>query len=324
MKCTFQIVRVFLSVFVLAFCMGSPAQTFPSKPLRIVIGFPPGGGIDMVARLMAPKLTELLGQPVLIENKPGANGVLGMDFVAKAPADGHTLFLGTLGNFSVNPALYPNLPFNIDKQFVPLTELASVSFVLFVNPALPVKSVADLVTYAKRQPDVINFSSSSTGGLPHLAGELFASAIGAKMVHVPYKGSAASISDVMAGQVQMTFEAAAAGLPHVKSGRLRALAVTGSGRLPFLPDVPAIQETVPGFQVVNWYGMAAPAGTPKEVLARWHSEIAKVLAMPEIREKMQGMGTDPVGSSPEEFAQFMKLETAKWARIIRDAQIRPD
>jgi tripartite-type tricarboxylate transporter receptor subunit TctC len=324
MQCTFQFFRVFLLLFALTFGLGSPAQTFPSKPLRIVIGFPPGGGIDMVARLMAPKLSELFGQPVLIENKPGANGVLGMDFVAKAPADGHTLFLGTLGNFSVNPALYPNLPFNVDKQFVPLTELASVSFVLFVNPALPVKSVSDLVAYAKRQPDAVNFSSSSSGGLPHLAGELFASAIGAKMVHVPYKGSAASISDVMAGQVHMTFEAAAAGMPHVKSGRLRALAVTGAGRLPFLPDVPAVQETVPGFQVVNWYGMAAPAGTPKEVLARWHSEIAKVLAVPEIREKMVSMGTDPVGSSPEEFAQFVKLETAKWTRIIRDAQIRPD
>jgi len=324
MQCTFQFFRVFLLLFALTFGLGSPAQTFPSKPLRIVIGFPPGGGIDMVARLMAPKLSELFGQPVLIENKPGANGVLGMDFVVKAPADGHTLFLGTLGNFSVNPALYPNLPFNVDKQFVPLTELASVSFVLFVNPALPVKSVSDLVAYAKRQPDAVNFSSSSSGGLPHLAGELFASAIGAKMVHVPYKGSAASISDVMAGQVHMTFEAAAAGMPHVKSGRLRALAVTGAGRLPFLPDVPAVQETVPGFQVVNWYGMAAPAGTPKEVLARWHSEIAKVLAVPEIREKMVSMGTDPVGSSPEEFAQFVKLETAKWTRIIRDAQIRPD
>jgi tripartite-type tricarboxylate transporter receptor subunit TctC len=250
--------------------------------------------------------------------------VLGMDFVAKAPADGHTLFLGTLGNFSVNPSLYPNLPFSVDKQFIPLTELASVSFVLFVNPALPVKNVAELVAYAKRQSDALNFSSSSSGGLPHLAGELFASAIGAKMVHVPYKGSAASISDVMAGQVQMTFEAAAAGMQHVKSGRLRALAVTGSSRLPFLPDVPTLQETVPGFQVVNWYGLAAPAGTPKEALMRWHTEIVKVMAMPEIREKMVGMGTDPVGSTPDEFAQFMKLETAKWSRIIRDAQIRPD
>lgn len=299
-------------------------QGFPQKPVRIVIGFPPGGGIDIVARLMAPRLTELLGQPVLIDNKPGANGVLGMDFVAKAPPDGHTLFLGTLGNFSVNPALYPNLPFQVEKQFAPLSELASVSFVLFVNPGLPVRSVAELVAYAKSQPGQLNFSSSSSGGLPHLAGELFASAIGAKMVHVPYKGSAASISDVMAGQVQMTFEAAAAGMQHVRSGRLRALAVTGAARQSFLPDVPALHETVPGFQVVNWYGMAAPAGTPREILARLHAEIAKVLSQPDVREKMLAMGTDPVASTPDEFAQFMKAETVKWSRIIRDAQIRPD
>lgn len=324
MKRLFSFLKILAVAFAMFSALACQGQTFPSKPLRIVIGFPPGGGIDILARLMAPKLTELLGQPVLIDNKPGANGVLGMDFVAKAPADGHTLFLGTLGNFSVNPSLYPNLPFSVDKQFIPLTELASVSFVLFVNPALPVKNMTDLVAYAKRQPGAMNFSSSGSGGLPHLAGELFASAIGAKMVHVPYKGSAASISDVMAGQVQMTFEAAAAGMQHVKSGRLRALAVTGGHRLPFLPDVPTLQETVPGFQVVNWYGMAAPAGTPKEALARWHSEIVKVLAMPDIREKMLGMGTDPVGSTPDEFAQFMKSETAKWSRIIRDAQIRPD
>ncbi len=324
MKFLYKLWRYAACAWMLAGAMLAQAQGFPNKPVRIVIGFPPGGGIDIVARLMAPKLSELLGQPVVIDNKPGANGVLGMDHVAKAPADGHTLFLGTLGNFSVNPALYPNLPFSVEKQFAPLTELASVSFVLFVNPALPVKSVAELVAYAKSQPGQLNFSSSSSGGLPHLAGELFASAIGAKMVHVPYKGSAASISDVMAGQVQMTFEAAAAGMQHVKSGRLRALAVTGGARQSFLPDVPALQETVPGFQVVNWYGVAAPAGTPREVLLRLHADIAKVLALPEVREKMVAMGTDPVGSSPDEFAQFMKAETQKWSRIIREAQIRPD
>jgi tripartite-type tricarboxylate transporter receptor subunit TctC len=300
---------------------GAIAQTFPSRPVRIVIGFPPGGGIDIVARLMAPKLTEQLGQPVIIDNKPGANGVLGMDFVAQAPADGHTLFLGTLGNFSINPIFYPNLPFNFDKQFIPLTELASLSFVLFVNPSLPVKSVNDLIGYAKNNPGKLNFSSSSSGGLPHLAGELFANAIGAKMVHIPYKGSAASISDVMSGQVQLTFEAAPAGMQHVKSGRLRALATTGLNRQ---SDLPTMAESVPGFSVVNWYGVAAPAGTPKEHLTRLHYEIKKVLAMPEIKEKMIGMGIDPVGSSQEEFAAFIKSESIKWARIIKDAQVKPD
>ena len=300
------------------------AQSFPQKPVKVVIGFPPGGGIDIVARLIAPKLSESLGQPVVIDNRPGANGVLAMDYVAKSASDGHTLFLGTLGNLSINPSFYPNLPFNVDKQFVPVTQVASLSFVLFTNPAVPANSLTELVTYAKANPGVLNYSSSGAGGLPHLAGELFSAAVGAKMVHVAYKGSAPSISDVMAGQVQMTFEAAAAGAQQLKAGRLKALGVTGKKRVAFLPDVPAVQEVVPGFEVLNWYGVVAPVGTPQETIRRLQQEIAKVMASPDIRDKMVAIGTEPVGSTPEDFGQYIKSENAKWGRIIREGNIRPD
>jgi tripartite-type tricarboxylate transporter receptor subunit TctC len=247
-----------------------------------------------------------------------------MDSVAKAAPDGHTLLLGTLGNFSVNPSFYPNLPFNADTAFAPLTQLASVAFILYANPALPVRSVADLIAYGRATPGRINFSSSGSGGLPHLAGELFATAAGIGMVHVPYKGSAPSIADVMGGQVQLTFEAAAIGLQHIRSGKLRGLATTGSTRLAFAPEIPTVAETLPGFEVVNWYGMAVPAGTPREVVNRLHAELVKAMALPDVKEKMVAQGTDPVGSSPEAFGSFVKAESAKWTRVIRQANIRPD
>lgn len=300
------------------------AQSFPSKPVRIVIGFPAGGAIDLVGRIIAPKLSEALGQPVVVDNRPGANGLLAMDAVAKAAPDGHTMFLGTLGNLSINPSLYPNPQLNIDKQFTPLMLLTSVAFVLYANPALPVTSVAELVAYGKANPDKLNYSSSGKGGLPHLAGELFSSAVGVKMTHVAYKGSAPSINDVMGGQVQFTFESAAIGLQHLKTGRLRALASTGLKRPAFLPDVPTVAETLPGFEVVNWFGLVLPAGTPREVIARLNTEITKVLAIPEVREKLIAQGTDPVGGTPEAFGAFIQSETSKWARIIKQGNITPD
>jgi tripartite-type tricarboxylate transporter receptor subunit TctC len=300
----------------------SIASTYPNKPIRIVIGFPPGGGIDIVARMMAPKLTEVLGQSVVIDNRPGANGVLGMDAVAKSAPDGYTIFLGTLGNLSVNPNFYPNLPFNYDKQFMALTQIASVPFLLVVNPALPVKTMAEFIAYAHANPGKLNYSSSGTGGLPHLAGELLSSMTGVDMVHIAYKGSAPSISDVISGQVQFTFEAGAPLLPHVKSGRLRALASTGKERLGVLPDVPALGESLPGYLIVNWYGMVLPMGTPKEAVARLNTQIAKVLALPDIRERMLAMGTEPVSNSPEEFSLFIKSESQKWSKIIHDKNIR--
>jgi tripartite-type tricarboxylate transporter receptor subunit TctC len=299
------------------------AQTWPNRAIRIVIGFPPGGGIDIVARLLAPRLSESLGQPVVIDNKPGASGVVGMELAAKAAPDGHTVFLGTLGNFSVNPALYPQQA-SIASQFVPLTLLASVAFVLFVNPALPWRTLADLIAAAKASPSGLDFGSSGSGGLPHLAGEMFARAAGIRLTHVPYKGSSLSINDVMAGQIPMTFEAAAAGLQHVKSGRLRALATLSAERLPFLPEVATAAETVPGYQVVNWYGMACPAGTPRPIVTQLHDHLARAMAHPDVREKMLAMGTEPVGSTPEAFGRYWAAESVKWGRVVRESNIRAD
>jgi len=306
----------------LAQTAASGVNTFPNKPIRIVIGFPPGGGIDIVARMMAPKLTEMLGQPVVIDNRPGANGVLGMDAVAKSAADGYTLFLGTLGNLSVNPNFYPNLPFNFDKQFMALTQIASVPFLLVVNPALPTKNLGEFISFARNNPGKLNYSSSGTGGLPHLAGELLASMAGVNMVHIAYKGSAPSISDAISGQVQFTFEAGAPLLPHIKSQRLRVIASTGSERLGVLPDVPTLSESLPGYKVVNWYGIVLPAGSPKEAVSRLNSDISKVLTLPEIKERMLAMATEPVSSTPEEFSAFIKSESQKWSKIIRDNNIR--
>ena len=242
--------------------------------------------------------------------------------MAKSAADGYTLFLGTLGNLSVNPNFYPNLPFNFDKQFMALTQIASVPFLLVVNPTLPTKNLGEFISFARNNPGKLNYSSSGTGGLPHLAGELLASMAGVNMVHIAYKGSAPSISDAISGQVQFTFEAGAPLLPHIKSQRLRVLASTGSERLGVLPDVPTLSESLPGYKVVNWYGIVLPAGSPKEAVSRLNSDISKVLTLPEIKERMLAMATEPVSSTPEEFSAFIKSESQKWSKIIRDNNIR--
>jgi tripartite-type tricarboxylate transporter receptor subunit TctC len=300
------------------------AQSYPTKPIRIVVGFPPGGGIDLVARLLSPKLSESLGQQVIVDNRAGANGIIATELVAKAPPDGHTIFIGTTGNLSVNPVLYSNLSFNIERDFVPLTQTSSVPFLLYVHPSLPARTLAQLIALAKANPARINYYSSGNGSLPHLTGELLNLRAGVKTVHVPYKGSAPGMADLMGGHVQFGFDAAAIGLPHVKSGRLRALATTGSARLSFLPDVPIASETLSGFEVVNWYGMVLPAGTSREVIARLNAEIVKAMSLPDIREKLIAQGTDPVGSTPQAFGAFMKSEMAKWAGVIKSANIRAD
>jgi tripartite-type tricarboxylate transporter receptor subunit TctC len=300
------------------------AQAWPNKPVRILIAFPPGGAIDIVARIMGPRLSESIGQPVLVENRPGAGGLLGTELAAKAAPDGHTVFFGTLGNLSVNPLLYPKLPFDIDRDFAPLTQVVSTTFMLYVNPASPVKTVNDLIALAKSRPGTLNYSSSGNGGAPQLAAELFNSMAGVKMVHIPYKGSNQSVTDVIGGQVQLTFDSLALGLPYVKAGKLRAVATLGPKRISQLPDVPSVSETLPGYEVTNWFGMVVPAATPRDIIARLYGEILKVLRLPEVRNSLIAQGTEPVGSSPEEFRAFMKSEAAKWARVIKEANIRAD
>lgn len=300
------------------------AQAYPVRPLRIVLGFPPGGGVDLVARILAPKLTERLGQQIIVDNRPGANGLIGTEIAAKAAPDGHTLFLGTTGNLSVNPTLYPSSKLDIDRAFAPVTQVSSVPFLLYLHPALPPRTVAEFVAFAKARPGKIHYYSGGNGGLPHLAGELLNNAAGLKTVHVPYKGAAPGLTDLIGGQVQYGFGAVAIGLPQVKAGRLRVLATTGPKRLAFLPEVAAMNETLSGFEVVNWYGMVVPAGTPRQIIARLHAELIKAMSLPEIAEKLIAQGTDPAGTSPEAFGAFMKAETAKWALVIKSANIRAD
>ncbi|MEI7786629.1 MAG: tripartite tricarboxylate transporter substrate binding protein [Betaproteobacteria bacterium] len=300
------------------------AQGFPSKPLRIIIGFPPGGAIDIIARTMAPKMGADLGQPVVVENRAGAGGVIGMQSVAKAEADGHTLFMGTMGNFSITPALVKDLPYNVLKDFAPVTQVASSGFVLYVNPKLPVKNVRELMAYAKANPQAVNFSSSGNGGLPHMAGEMFNAAAGIRMTHVPYKGSAPSVADVIGGQVQLTFEAVAIGLPHVRAEKLRALAVTDLQPMGVLPGVPTVAEALPGFNVKNWFGLAAPAGTAADRIARLQRSIALALRDPEVAKTLAGLGVDPVADTPAQFAAYIRSESERWQKLISEAGIKAD
>lgn len=315
------LLRSWVAALTLCAAGAACAQSFPAKPLHIVLGFPPGGAIDTIARVIAPKMSADLGQSVVVENKPGAGGVIGMQSVARAEPDGYTVFMGTMGNFSITPALVRDLPYDVARDFAPVTEVASSAFVLFVNNDLPVRTVAELIAYAKARPGEVNFSSSGNGGLPHMAGEMFNAAAGVKMTHVPYKGSAPSISDVVAGQVQLTFEAVAAGLPHVKAGRLRALATTGDQRLGVLPDVPTVAKTIPGFVVTNWFGMAVPAGTPADRINRIQQSVAKAMRDPDVLRTFAGLGVDPVGDSPAQFGAYIAQERQRWQKVITDARI---
>jgi tripartite-type tricarboxylate transporter receptor subunit TctC len=300
------------------------AQPWPQRPLRIVVGFPPGGGIDVVARLLAVKLTDSFGQQVVVDNRPGANGILATEIVVKAAPDGHTVFIGTTGNLSVNPVLVTKLPFNIERDFLPVMQTSSVPFLVYVNPKVPAKSLDELIAHVKANAGKVNYYSSGNGGLPHLASELLNNLAGIKAIHVPYKGSAPGFNDLIGGQVQFGFDAVPVGLQHVKAGRLRAVATTGPKRLLFLPDVPATNETLKGFEVVNWYGIVAPTGTPSYAIERLHKEITKAMNIPELREKLIAQGTDPVDSNPKAFGVFMKTESARWARVIKEANIKAD
>jgi len=316
------LLQVALTLALVLASQTAPAQTYPSKPVHIIVPFPPGGGVDMVARMISPKLSENLGQQVVIDNRGGAAGIIGTELAAKSPPDGYTMFMGTLGNLSVNPLLYSKLPFDIDRDFAPLTLMVSVTFMLYVHPSFPVKTVKDLIALAKSRPGQINFASSGNGGAPHLAAELFSSMAGIKMTHVPYKGGGPYLIALLGGEVPLIFGPMVTGLPHVKSGRLRGVAVLGPKRSPVLPDVPTVGETLPGYEVVNWFGMVVPAATPHDIITRLNTELVKVLRMPDIKERLIAGGAEPAGDTPAEFGAFMKSEAAKWARVIKEANIR--
>jgi tripartite-type tricarboxylate transporter receptor subunit TctC len=300
------------------------AQVFPSKPIRLVIGSVPGGGNDLVGRLLAARLSETLRQQVVVDNRGGANGIIGMELVARAAPDGYTMYMGTAGHLSVNPALYSTIPFNIGRDFAPLTTVVSLPFLLYSHPSLPAKTLGELIAHAKANPGKVVWSSSGNGGLPHLTGTLLNQVTGMNTRRIPYKGSAPAFNDLLAGRVQYCIDAVSIGLQYVKAGRLQALATSGPARLPFLPEVPALNETVPNLVILNWYGMVLPVGTPRELTARLHTEIAAALKVPELRAKLAGLGFDPVGSTPAEFGAFRNAEEARWARVVKEANIRAE
>jgi tripartite-type tricarboxylate transporter receptor subunit TctC len=300
------------------------AQAFPTKPVRIVVGFSPGGSNDIIARTMAPKLGELLGQPVTVENKTGAGGAIAISSVLAAPPDGHMVSMCTTGTSSIQPHLAP-MPFNPETDLVPVTQIANAPYVLMVHSSLPVKNVREFVAYAKANPGKVNFASSgnATGG--HLAGEMFKALAGVNMVHVPYKGTGQAMTDLLAGQVHAIFDQPVSSMQYARTGQLRALGVGSMKRLGAYPDLPTIHESgVPNFDPVTWTGICAAKNTPPDVVARLQRDIARVLAMPEISGKLVQDGLEPIGSTPAQFREFLAADKAKWGRVIRQANVKAE
>ncbi len=311
--------RIFCALFCLAASVAF-AQGYPSKPVRMVVPFPPGGTTDILARAVGQKLSEAWGQQVVIDNRPGAGGNIGTDIVAKAPADGYTLLMGTVGTHAINASLYAKLPFDPIKDFAPVALVASVPNVLVVNATIPATSVKELIALAKSKPGQLNFASSGNGTSIHLSGELFKSMTGTSILHIPYKGSSPALTDLIGGQTNMMFDNLPSSMGHIKSGKLRALAVTSAKRSPALPDVPTIAEAgVAGYEASSWFGVLAPGGTPKEIVAKINADIVKALGVPEIKERLSSQGAEPVGNTPEQFAAYIGTELVKWAKVVKDS-----
>ncbi|HVE48544.1 MAG TPA: tripartite tricarboxylate transporter substrate binding protein [Casimicrobiaceae bacterium] len=293
---------------------------YPNKPIRVVVPFPAGGATDILARAAGQKMTEAFGQPVVVDNRPGAGGNIGSELVAKAPNDGYTLLMGTVGTHAINASLYSKMPYDHVKDFIPIVLVAGVPNVLVVHPSVPANSVQELIAYGKANPGKLSFASSGSGTSIHLSGELFKVLTGVQMLHVPYKGSAPAVTDLLGGQVQLMFDNLPSALPHIKAGKLKALAVTSMARAPALPDVPTINESgVPGFEASSWFGLLAPAGTSREVVTKVNGEVAKWLATPDGKEKLAAVGANAAGGPPEDFAKHIAAETTKWAKVVKDS-----
>jgi tripartite-type tricarboxylate transporter receptor subunit TctC len=315
-------VRLAVWIAVLLSATAAAAQTYPNKPVRLIVTFAPGGGADFVGRAIATPLSEMLGQPVVVENKTGGNGVVGADAVAKGSPDGYALLLGAAGTMAVAPHLGEPLPFDPLRDFVPVCLVATSPFALTVSKSLPVNSVAELIAYAKAHPDQLNYGSAGTGSAPHLAAELFSSMAGIRMTHVPYRGLAPAIADLIGGQIQVLFADVSLVAAYAKSGALRALAVTGSTPSSVLPDLePLAQAGLPGYSAGTWYGIFLAARTPPEIVARLSSALKDVLAAPSLRTILAAQGDDVAGDTPEQFAAFLRNESAKWAGLIRQSAI---
>jgi len=301
------------------------AQSYPAKSVRMIVPYPPGGGTDIVGRMVAQKLSESLGQQVVVDNRGGATGSIGAELAAKSPPDGYTILMGNIAPNSINVSLQPKLPYHPVADFAPVSLVASTPNILVVHPSLPVKTVKELIALARARPGQLNYPSAGVGSSSHLAGELLAILTGIKIVHIPYKGGGPAMIDTISGEMQMMFATMPAAMPHVKSGRVRPVAVTSAKRSQTLPQLPTISETgVKGFEAATWYGVLAPAKTPRAIVERLHGEIVKMLAAPEIRERLGAQGFEPVGSTPEEFAAYIKSEIAKWAKVIKTAGIKAE
>lgn len=304
---------------------GAQAQTgvWPTKPVKIVVTFPPGGAPDTLARILADKWGQSLGQTFTVDNKPGAGGNIGSDFVAKSAGDGNTLLIATVGTHAINPALYANIPYNNIKDFTPISFLAATPNLLVVNNAVPAKNIKELIELAKKTP--LTFGSSGSGTSIHLSGELFNTLAGVKMQHIPYKGRAQAVPDLLGGRITMIFDNMPSVLPLVKSGDVRAIAVTSATRSPAAPNIPTIAESgLPGFEASSWFALMAPAGLPKDVLARINAETLRVMALPDVKEKLALLGLDLAPGSPEALASHIQIETIKWAKVVKESGAKLD
>jgi len=312
------------------FCLAAApalAQTagYPAKPIRLVVPFVPGGSTDLIARMMAQRLGEAWGQQVLVDNRPGVGGTIGVDFVAKAAPDGYTLVFGHVGTFGFGPSLYPKLPYDPVNDFAPVILFASVPNLIAVHPALPARTVKELIAVARARPGQLNYGSSGNGSASHLATEYFKLLTKTDMLAIAYKGTGPLVTDLIAGQTQLTINGVPPLYPHVQSGRLRGLAVANAKRVALMPDLPtAIEAGVPGYEVITWFGPLAPAKTPRDIIVKMNAELLKILQRPDLKERLAAEGADPLGSTPEQFGAHIKTEMERWAKVVKAANIRPD
>ena len=314
-----MVIAAWLALAISAAC----AQSYPNRPVRWVVPFPPGGSADIMGRMIGQDLSKALGQQVVIENRAGASAIVGAEYVAKAAPDGYTVLQANVSQMTIHPSLYAKLPYDPVRDFAPVTVLGIVSSVVVTTPALPVRTIGDLIALARKRPGQLNFTSSGAGASTHLTGELLKQRAGISMTHINYKGSGPALTDVMAGFVEIMFENLPSALPFIQSGKLKVLAVTGKERSPVLPAVPTLAESgFPGFDMVSWQALVAPAATPKPVIDRLHADLVRVLTSAQMKEKLFGLGTEVVANTPEQFAQYIREETSKWSKIVREAGIR--
>jgi tripartite-type tricarboxylate transporter receptor subunit TctC len=301
---------------------GAGAQPYPSKPIRVIVPFPPGAGVDLVTRLITPRVGEALGQQLIVDNRAGAAGHIGAELAAKAPADGYTLLLAP-ASIVISQSLYTKLTYNLERDFEPVAPTAAAPFVLVVHPSLPIRSVREFVAFAKARPGQVNYASTGNGGTPHLAMEVFRRQVGIDIVHIPYKGTPPAVTDIIAGQVSAMFGNTLSVLPHIQSGRLRALAVSSLKRTAAAPQLPTIAESgAPGFDATTWFGLYAPAGIPRDIVVRLNTEVRRSVQLPEIRDKLVAQGADPMTATPEEFKKFVHDELIKWGKAVKASGVR--